>query len=104
MVITKWSIPAQAWAYGPPALHAEDRRRSVRSGRRRTKNHFRRGGGSERDRTKRAVVIAGNRLAVDDARPRGQADQCLDDQRETIGEIIARAAVEASPVRRSCGR
>src|SRR5262249_47178890 len=34
-----------------------------------------------RDRTKRAVVIAGNRLAVDDAGPRGQADQCLDDQR-----------------------
>jgi hypothetical protein len=41
-----------------------------------------------------AVVITGNRLAVDDAGARAQAGQCLDDQREAIGEIIAGAAVE----------
>ena len=41
-----------------------------------------------------AVVITGNRLAVDDARARAQARQSLDDQRETIREIIAGTAVE----------
>src|SRR5947207_530021 len=38
-----------------------------------------------------AVVITGNRLAVDDAGARPQAGQGLDDQREAIGEIIAGA-------------
>jgi hypothetical protein len=41
-----------------------------------------------------AVVITGDRLAVDDAGARAQAGQRLDDQREAIGEIIAGTAVE----------
>jgi hypothetical protein len=41
-----------------------------------------------------AVVITGNRLPVNSAGTRAQADQCLDNQREAIGEVIARAAVE----------
>jgi len=41
-----------------------------------------------------AVVITGNRLPVDDAGARAQAGQRLDDQRKTICEIIAGAAVE----------
>jgi hypothetical protein len=41
-----------------------------------------------------AVVITGNCLAVDDAGARGQADQGLDNQRETIRKIIAGTAVE----------
>jgi glucose-6-phosphate dehydrogenase assembly protein OpcA len=40
-----------------------------------------------------AVVITGNRLAVDDAGARAQAGRRLDDQRETIGEVIAGTAV-----------
>jgi len=41
-----------------------------------------------------AAVITGNRLPVDDAGARAQAGQRLDNQREAIGEIITRAAVE----------
>jgi hypothetical protein len=41
-----------------------------------------------------AIVITGNRLAVDDARARTQANQRLDNQWEAIGEIIAGTAVE----------
>jgi len=41
-----------------------------------------------------AVVITGNRLPVDDARARAQPGQRLDDQREAVCEVIARAAVE----------
>ena len=41
-----------------------------------------------------AAVITGDRLAVDDAGARAQASQCLDNGREAIGELIARAAVE----------
>jgi hypothetical protein len=41
-----------------------------------------------------AVVITGNRLAVDDAGARAEAGQGLDDQGKTISEIVARAAVE----------
>src|SRR5262245_6150312 len=41
-----------------------------------------------------AVVIAGDSFAVDDAGARTQACQRLDDQRETMGEVIAGAAVE----------
>jgi len=42
-----------------------------------------------------AVVITGNRLPVDDAGAGAQSGQRLDDQRETIGEIIAGTAVES---------
>jgi glucose-6-phosphate dehydrogenase assembly protein OpcA len=41
-----------------------------------------------------AVVITANRLPIDDAGPRAQACQRLDDQREAIGEVIAGTAVE----------
>ena len=41
-----------------------------------------------------AIVITSDCFPVDDAGARAQAGQCLYDQRETIGEIIARAAVE----------
>ena len=41
-----------------------------------------------------AVVIAANRLPVDDAGARAQSGQRLDDQREAIGEIIAGTALE----------
>src|SRR5262249_40554116 len=44
-----------------------------------------------------AVVVAGDSLAIDDARARAQACQCLDYQREATGEVIARAAVEPHP-------
>ena len=42
----------------------------------------------------KAVVIAGNSFAVDDAGPRAQACQRLDDQREATGEVITWTAVE----------
>src|SRR6516225_10099701 len=41
-----------------------------------------------------AVVIARDRFAVDDAGARAQVRQRLDDQREAMGEVIARTAVE----------
>ena len=41
-----------------------------------------------------AVVIAGDRFAIDDAGARAQASQRFDDQREAMGEVIARTAVE----------
>jgi hypothetical protein len=44
-----------------------------------------------------AVVIAGDCLAVDDARARAQVRHRLNDQREAVGEIISRTAVEAHP-------
>src|SRR5262249_40715954 len=44
-----------------------------------------------------AVIIAGNSLAVDDARLRTQTGQRVCDQREAAGEIVAGAAVEAHP-------
>jgi hypothetical protein len=50
-----------------------------------------------------AIVITGNRFAVDDAGARAQAGQCFDDQGKTIRKIIARATVE-SPVRPSSGQ
>src|SRR5262249_41362732 len=40
------------------------------------------------------VVIAGDSFAVDDAGARAQAGQCLDDQREAAGEVLAGTAVE----------
>jgi hypothetical protein len=45
-----------------------------------------------------AVVIAGDRFAVDDAGPRAQPRQGLDNERETVGQIIAGAAVEPHAV------
>src|SRR5262245_17446842 len=41
-----------------------------------------------------AVVIAGDSFAVDDAGPRAQAGQRLDNHREAVGEVVARTAVE----------
>jgi hypothetical protein len=41
-----------------------------------------------------AVVIASDRFAVDNAGARAQAGQCLDDQREAMGEVVAGTAVE----------
>ena len=41
-----------------------------------------------------AVLPARDRLAIYDARARPQPRQRLDDQREAVGEVIARAAVE----------
>jgi hypothetical protein len=41
-----------------------------------------------------AVVAAAHRLAVDDAGARTQAGERLDDQREAVGQVVARAAVE----------
>src|SRR6516162_7512253 len=41
-----------------------------------------------------AIVIAGDSFAIDDARARAQARQRLDNQREAMGEVIARTAVE----------
>ena len=41
-----------------------------------------------------AVVVASDRLAVDDARVRLEQRQRLDDEREAPGQIVARPAVE----------
>jgi hypothetical protein len=41
-----------------------------------------------------AIVIAGNRLAIDDARARAQPSERLNDQREAMGEVIARTAIQ----------
>src|SRR5262249_35819086 len=44
-----------------------------------------------------AAVIAGDSLAIDDSAARAQACQRLDDQREAMGEVVARTAVEPHP-------
>src|SRR5262249_34147837 len=41
-----------------------------------------------------AVVVASDSFAVEDAGPRAQAGQRLDDQRKAVGEVIAGAAKE----------
>src|SRR5262249_45237516 len=41
-----------------------------------------------------AVVIAGDSFTIDDAGARAQAGQRLDNEREAVGEVIARTAVE----------
>src|SRR4029453_3767171 len=41
-----------------------------------------------------AVVITGDSFAVDDAGARAQAGQCLDYQREAMGEVVAGTAVQ----------
>jgi glucose-6-phosphate dehydrogenase assembly protein OpcA len=41
-----------------------------------------------------ALVIAAHCLAVDDAGPRAQAKQRLDDERKPFGQAVARTAVE----------
>src|SRR5215510_14645137 len=45
-----------------------------------------------------AVVIAGNRVAIDDAGARAQACQRVYDQREAAGEVVARTAIEPHPL------
>jgi len=51
-----------------------------------------------------AVVVASNRLPIDDAGARAQAGQRLDDQREAAGEVHFRDGCRASPARQSCGQ
>jgi hypothetical protein len=41
-----------------------------------------------------AVLVTGDGLAVDDAGARLQAGQGLNDQREAVGQIVARTAIE----------
>jgi hypothetical protein len=41
-----------------------------------------------------AIVIASHSFAINDAGAGAQAGQCLNDQRETVGEVIAGPAVE----------
>src|SRR5262249_33742923 len=41
-----------------------------------------------------AVVIASPRFAIDDARARAQASQCLDDQRKAMREVVARPRIK----------
>ena len=41
-----------------------------------------------------AVVVASNRLPIDDAGARAQAGHRLDDQREAAGEVVARTAIK----------
>jgi hypothetical protein len=43
------------------------------------------------------LIVAGDRLAIDDAGPRAQPSQGLHDQREAAGQVIAGAAVEPNP-------
>ena len=45
-----------------------------------------------------AVVVAADRLAVDDAGARAQPSQRLDDQGEAVGQVVARTAVEPHAV------
>src|SRR5262249_31935895 len=45
-----------------------------------------------------ALVVASNRLPIDDAGARAQACQRLDDQREAAGEVITAPAVEPRPL------
>ena len=45
-----------------------------------------------------AVLVASDRLAINDAGARTQVCQPLDDQREAMGEIVARTAIEPHPL------
>jgi hypothetical protein len=45
-----------------------------------------------------SVVTTGNRLAIDDAGPCAQPCDCLDNEREAIGQVIAWPAVELDPL------
>src|SRR5262249_49378272 len=45
-----------------------------------------------------AIALAGDCLAVDDAGVRAQTGECLDNQWEAVGEIVAGAAVEPHAV------
>jgi len=40
------------------------------------------------------AIVACHRFPVDDAGPRAQPGERLDDQREAVGQVIARPAVE----------
>jgi hypothetical protein len=44
-----------------------------------------------------AILAAGDRLSVDDAGPGAQLGDRLDDERESVGQVVARAAVEFHP-------
>ena len=44
-----------------------------------------------------AVVIAGDGFTIDDSRARAQAGERIDDQREAVGEVVTRTAVEPHP-------
>ena len=44
-----------------------------------------------------SVIAARHRLAVDDAGARAQLGEGLDDERETVGQVVARPAVEPHP-------
>jgi hypothetical protein len=44
------------------------------------------------------ILAACDRLPVDDAGLRAQPRECLDNEREAIGQVIARPAVEPHPV------
>ena len=44
------------------------------------------------------VVTTGDRLAVDDAGPRMQCGERLDDEREAVGQVITRPTVEFHPL------
>ena len=41
-----------------------------------------------------AVLIAGYRFTIEDNRTRTQAGQCLDDQWEAVGQVVAGPAIE----------
>jgi hypothetical protein len=43
------------------------------------------------------IFAAGDRLAVDDAGPGAQLGDRLDDERESVGQVIARPAIELHP-------
>ena len=51
-----------------------------------------------------AVVIAGDSFAVDDAGAGAEPGERIDDQREAVGEVIARTAVEPHLACRSYGQ
>jgi hypothetical protein len=42
----------------------------------------------------KAVLIAGDRLPVDDAGARAKASECLDDEREAVSQVVARPALQ----------
>ena len=44
------------------------------------------------------VLAARDRFPVDDARPRAQPGEGLDDEREAVGQAVPRAAIEIHPL------
>ena len=43
------------------------------------------------------ILAARDRLSVDDAGPGAQLGDCLDDERESVGQVITRSAIELHP-------